>query len=127
MGRAVVYAASTTSLAALELLVHADVEDMPAGYITIPVDIPKSLKFESVEISRLPKYWRDSAPFPRECQAIGDAWITSKRTAILAVPSVVVPRERNYLLNPGHPDFRKLIIGKPEAFEFDERLVSRKS
>lgn len=126
-GTPVVYAASTVSLAALELLVHADVEDMPPGYVVIPVDIPQSVRIESVEISTLPKRWRDSAPYPRQCQSLGDAWIASKRTAVLTVPSVVVPMERNYLLNPAHPDFRKLVIGKPEIFRFDARLMPRKS
>ena len=125
-GTPVVYAASTVSLAALELLVHADVEDMPPGYVVIPVDIPESVRIESIEISTLPKRWRECAPYPRRCQALGDAWFVSKRTAVLTVPSVVVPMERNCLLNPAHPDFRKLLIGKPEIFRFDERLLPRK-
>lgn len=125
-GTPIVYTASTLSLAALELLVHADVEDMPAGYVAIPVDIPASVRVESVDIPALPKVWRRIAPCPRECQALGDAWVASRRTAVLAVPSVVVPMERNYLLNPAHPDFRKLVIGKPERFGLDERLLPRK-
>ncbi|MGE5663263.1 MAG: RES family NAD+ phosphorylase [Deltaproteobacteria bacterium] len=126
-GTPVVYAASAVSLAALELLVHADVEDMPPGYVVIPVDIPQSVRIESVEISTLPRRWRDNGPYPRQCQTLGDAWIASKRTAVLTVPSVVVPMERNYLLNPAHPDFRKLVIGKPEIFRFDARLLPRES
>jgi RES domain-containing protein len=125
-GTPVVYAAATVSLAALELLVHADVEDMPSGYVTIPVDIPKSLRIESIELAALPAQWRGCAPYPRQCQLLGDAWVASKRTVVLTVPSVVVPMERNYLLNPAHPDFRKLAIGKPEKFAFDERLIPRK-
>lgn len=126
-GTPLVYTASTLSLAALELLVHADVEDLPAGYVAIPVDIPESLRIESVEISALPGHWRLTAPYPRECQALGDAWVASRRTAVLTVPSVVVPMERNYLLNPAHPDFRRFAIGKPETFAMDERLLPRKS
>jgi RES domain-containing protein len=38
------------------------------------------------------------------------------------VPSVVIPVEYNYLLNPVHPDFSKFVFGSPEAFEFDPRL-----
>ena len=125
-GTPVVYTASTVSLAALELLVHADVEDMPSGYVAIPVDIPKSLRIESVKLAALPAHWRGCAPYPRECQMLGDAWVASKRTVVLTVPSVVVPIEQNHLLNPVHPDFRKLAIGNPEKFEFDERLLPRK-
>ncbi len=125
-GTAIVYTASTLSLAALELLAHADVEDMPAGYAAIPVDITDSVRVETVEIRALPRHWRRAGPYPRECQALGDAWVASRRTAVLTVPSVVVPMERNYLLNPAHPDFRKLAIGKPVKFDFDERFLARK-
>ncbi len=124
-GTPVVYTASTLSLAALELIVHADVEDLPSGYVAIPVDIPRSVRLEAVEFGALPRHWRRIAPCPRECQALGDAWVASKRTAVLTVPSVVVPVERNYLLNPAHPDFRKLAIGKPENFSIDARLLAR--
>ncbi|MBI2497892.1 MAG: RES domain-containing protein, partial [Opitutae bacterium] len=41
----------------------------------------------------------------------------------LRVPSVVVPGEFNYLLNPAHPDFKRVKIGKPEPFSFDPRLA----
>ncbi len=126
-GTPVVYTASTVSLAALELLVHADVEEMPPGYAAIPVDFPNTLPIEALEIPQLPRHWRAVAPYPRECQALGDAWVASRRTAVLTVPSVVVPMERNFLLNPAHRDFRKLAIGKPRKFAFDERLLPRKS
>ena len=125
-GTPVVYTAATVSLAALELLVNADIQEMPAGYVVIPVEIPDSVHIETIELSTLPKNWRDPAPLPARLQRTGDEWIGSKRTIVLSVPSVVVPMERNYLLNPAHPDFRKLAIGKPEKFEFDERLVTRK-
>ncbi len=125
-GTPIVYTASTVSLAALELLVHADVEDMPAAYVAIAVDIPHSVRIESIEISTLPRHWRVSAPYPRQCQALGDGWFASGRTAVLAVPSVVVPMERNYLLNPAHPDFPKLMIGRPDKFRFDNRLLPGK-
>ena len=125
-GIPLVYAAATISLAALELLVNADIQDMPAGYVVIPVEIPESVHIETLELSTLSKNWRDHVPLPAKLQKIGDEWVGSRRTAALSVPSVVVPAERNYLLNPAHPDFRKLRIGKPEGFEFDERLVSKK-
>jgi RES domain-containing protein len=126
-GTPVVYAASSISLAALELLAHADVEDMPPKYVAIPVGIPESVRIESIGISTLPRHWRDSAPFPRHCQVLGDAWFVSKRTAVLVVPSFIVPIEWNYIHNPAHPDFRKLVIGKPETFKFDERLLPGKN
>jgi RES domain-containing protein len=54
---------------------------------------------------------------------IGDAWARAARTAALAVPSVVVPQETNYLLNPLHGAFSRIRVGKPLAFSFDPRLI----
>jgi RES domain-containing protein len=55
-------------------------------------------------------------------QAIGDEWIDSVRTPILAVPSAIVPQEFNYLINPLHPQFERLIIDRPQSFNFDTRM-----
>ena len=54
--------------------------------------------------------------------AIADRWLNEKRTAVLVVPSAVVPQENNYLLNPEHPDFEKIAITTPEPFTFDSRM-----
>ena len=53
---------------------------------------------------------------------LGTAWVKSARTAVLRVPSVVIPRETNVLLNPAHPDFDRIRIGGPEPFSFDPRM-----
>ena len=53
----------------------------------------------------------------------GDLWVASGGSAVLRVPSVIVPGESNYLLNPGHADFRRLRIGAPASFPFDARLL----
>ena len=53
---------------------------------------------------------------------IGTSWAKSGATAVLSAPSVVVPNERNYLLNPAHPDFSKIRFSAPKPFVFDKRL-----
>ena len=58
---------------------------------------------------------------PEELQDFGTAWVEAS-TAMLAVPSAVIPDERNYLLNPAHPDFKRFRFNKPEAFHFDPRM-----
>jgi RES domain-containing protein len=58
-----------------------------------------------------------------ELQDVGTHWATAGKTVCLRVPSAVVPGEHNFLLNPRHGDFGRLRIGKPEPFEFDQRLV----
>jgi RES domain-containing protein len=69
----------------------------------------------------LPKDWRQEPP-PPSLQQLGDDWVKSGASVILAVPSVVIPRELNYLINPRHPGFAKLKIEKPADFAFDQRL-----
>ncbi|HUS34250.1 MAG TPA: RES family NAD+ phosphorylase, partial [Verrucomicrobiae bacterium] len=71
----------------------------------------------------LPKNWQHEPP-PPSLQRLGDDWIKSATSAILAVPSVIIPGEHNYLLNPHHPDFRKIRIDPPTDFTFDPRLFA---
>jgi RES domain-containing protein len=70
----------------------------------------------------LPVHWRRD-PAPPELAVIGNAWVTAARAAVLAVPSAIIEDETNFLLNPAHPDFSKIRIGDPQAFEFDPRLI----
>lgn len=117
----VVYASGTLSLGALETLVHLN-PPIPFRYVSIPIEVPDKL-IEELDRSSLPGDWREEPP-PPSCQAIGDAWIGSGKSAVLKVPSVIVPGEPNYLLNPVHRDFKKIIIGPPEPFVFDPRLLA---
>jgi RES domain-containing protein len=56
---------------------------------------------------------------------LGDQWVRAARSVVLAVPSAILPGERNFLLNPTHPDFGKLRRHRPVDFAFDDRLVGR--
>ena len=120
LGTAIVYTAQSQSLAALEMLVHLDSSDLLERYVLIPVDFDQSM-IRLVEFSTLPKNWRADPP-PAQLRSIGDDWILGGNSAVLQVPSVLVPGESNFLLNPGHQDFAKVRIGKPLAFRFDPRL-----
>jgi RES domain-containing protein len=121
-GAAVVYLAQSQSLAALEMLVHLDSAELLAHYVTIPVTFDAQLASQ-IDSSSLPKNWR-VYPAPRSLRTIGDLWVSSGRSAVLRVPSVLVPSESNFLLNPDHRNFAKLKIGKPLRFRFDPRLLS---
>ena len=54
---------------------------------------------------------------------IGDDWVANRASAVLEVPSVVVPAERNYLIATAHPDVGELATGPPQPFSFDPRLL----
>jgi RES domain-containing protein len=121
-GTRMVYTSSTISLAVLEVLVHLQEASLLSSYSLISADFDDAL-VERLERSRLPDGWR-TYPAPSDLQRIGDEWVWSQRSALLEVPSVIVVRESNYLLNPAHPDFSSVVIGEPEPFTFDVRLLA---
>jgi RES domain-containing protein len=118
----VVYVSQTLSLCALEALVHFGIDDAPEDFSALSVNVPDGLGVEQLELSRLPGDWR-TYPAPAALQELGTEWARSGRTLLLSVPSAVIPAERNFLINPLHPDFGKLGFGKPEPFSFDPRLL----
>jgi RES domain-containing protein len=120
-GVAVVYTSGTLSLAALEYFVHLDPEDRPDDLVAVPARVPDDLSRTTVEPARLPRNWR-AYPAPEGLADIGRDWIEKGDTAVLEVPSALVPREWNYLLNPSHADFRRIEVGKAEPFVFDARM-----
>jgi RES domain-containing protein len=120
-GSAVVYSAQTQSLAVLEMLVHMDGPELLQRYVLLGVELEESLVRE-VGLADLPRNWR-ADPAPIGLRKIGDEWIAIGASPVLRVPSTLVPAESNFLLNPAHPEFEKLIIGEPIAFDFDQRLA----
>ncbi len=120
-GVPVVYASEHKSLAVLEMLVHLDPHDA-VRYLTFRVEFDEAL-VERWPADQLPSGWREEMP-ARAGRRLGDTWAHSARSAILAVPSVIIPEELNYLLNPAHPDFKKITISKPTPFTFDPRLLT---
>ena len=119
-GTAIVYTAQSEALAVLELLVHLQASHFLHSYSSIPARFDDAL-VEVVAARSLPASWRDY-PAPSALQQIGDRWAAEGRSAVLRVPSVIVPAEVNYLLNPGHRDFATIAIGRPSRFQFDRRL-----
>jgi RES domain-containing protein len=121
-GVPMVYTAETQSLALLELLVQD--EPLRARYTMIPAEIPGAVKIDRITVAELPDDWRD--PAAREhLQMLGSEWIARGSSAVLAVPSAVVPADTNYLLNPAHPLFSEIKIGIPQKFVTDLRLLNR--
>ena len=110
---------ATASLCALDVLAHSAM--LPTDMIVVQARIPNSIPIQTVEESDLLPNW--SSPRPsKKTQDLGTDWIKSKASAVLSVPSVIVPSERNYLLNPAHPDFARIRFYPPRPFTFDRRL-----
>ena len=121
-GVPLVYTSATRSLAMLEMLV----QDQPlrARYVMIPAILPGNLMIERLAPNALPADWRSLAA-RSQLQALGADWARGRASAVLAVPSVVIPAEANYLLNPLHPAFARIAVGAPEEFVTDLRLLRK--
>lgn len=120
-GTAVVYASSHLSLAMLESIVNLDDLSLLAHFRCIPIELEPDLVRQLPERD-LPAGW-DATTEPEGTKKLGDAFVQSRESVALAVPSAVVPVELNILINPGHADFGKLKIGEPRPVPSDKRLL----
>ena len=123
-GVKVVYTADSPSLAALELLVQLNDTIQLPKFVLISAELADEA-VTALGIERLPTNWK-SYPAPPELQSLGDTWIAEARSAALRVPSVVEPRQNNYLVNPEHSNFARMVeIGVPVPYELDMRLLGK--
>ena len=113
-GNKIVYTASCGALAVLEYRVSVN-KTMPKDLLLLLIEVPNTLEIES-------STWHPSDV--TTSRRIGDEWLKSKSTAVLRVPSVLVPRQTNYLLNPEHPLFGSIQVVEKEPFVFDSRLMA---
>jgi len=119
----VVYTAGSQSLAVLEMLVHLDNSDLLEKYVFFEVTLDEAM-VTAIAAADLQGNWR-ADPAPLKLRAIGDDWVASGASAVLRVPSSVIPAEHNYLLNPKHADFAKVKVGKGVPFRYDVRSAER--
>lgn len=116
-GDQVVYASQSRALAALEVLVHANDRQLLSRYKFIEISFPENLVQPITGTSFLMDI--------KKCQESGHEWYRSEQTCILRVPSVIVPKEHNYVINMEHPDINKVKVLGIELFhKFDPRLRS---
>lgn len=120
-GNACVYVASSESLALLEIMVHLESYRLLNAYALLRLTLPTE-SILSVGVEDLPENWQE-APAPAETADLGDGWLASGQSLALALPSVVVPRELNYMLNPAHPLFEQaMATAEALPFQPDPRL-----
>ena len=119
-----IYTAATRSLACLEMAVHLDNTRLLNEYYRVMVIlIPDEIIREKMTVSELPPNWHQTSDKGYKiCQNIGDIWNRKGNSAIFEVPSAIIKNEKNYLINPLHPDFQKIKIIDSEPFFFDPRI-----
>lgn len=120
VGKPVVYTASSRSLAVLEVLVHLPPTLLPSDYCMAVIEVPDDI--ENIEVSQLPAGWNEF-PEPAQLKLLGDGFLNTNRHLLLRVPSVIIPQEHNYLLNPAHSLMQQVKVVTNNSFSFDERLL----
>jgi RES domain-containing protein len=121
-GRRIVYLADHPAAALIEVLVHLEVDaaELPDALQLLAVDAAEDIAAEAVRSDDLPAGWQQDSSFTR---AVGDRWLAEGRTALLQVPSAVVPAAFNWLLNPSHADAARIEVADIIAASFDPRLA----
>jgi RES domain-containing protein len=119
-GTSVVYTSEHQSLAALEIFVQPNILDNDIDWVIFEIKIPSN-----IEIKELTKHETQKLTSLLMTREYGSAWARSGKTAILKVPSIIIPSENNYIINPLHSDFKKLKITNPTPFRFDARLLKK--
>lgn len=117
----VIYTAATRALACLENVVHRSGEGLLENFRVMVIDVPDTLTVDTLPPDTLPANWFDFEQYGA-CQQIGGEWLRSGRSAVLRVPSAIIANEYNYLLNPAHPDFSRIVLLRTEPFAFDPRI-----
>jgi RES domain-containing protein len=120
-GSFVIYTAESRSLACLENLVHRSGEGNNSLYRVMIVQIPESIGITILDEGKLRPDWKNPES-ELYCRNIGADWLSTSVTAILKVPSVLIKNEFNFIINPNHPDFKKIKLTGTEDFIFDQRL-----
>jgi RES domain-containing protein len=124
-GNRMSFASTSQSLAQLEYLAHVDWSTTLHDDLTLVEGSLDDRFIDAVPSENLPPDWRQNPPSSSSA-ALGDAWISSGKSAGLFVPSALAPEERNVLLNPVHADFKHVRVTSMNTFSFDGRL-SRKT
>ena len=119
-GVRMVYCSEHLSLAALEILVHTQPVTIRDKFRVFRVSWGGKM-MATIDLKELPKGWNAQPP-SSSSKNIGDEWVRSGRSVVLAVPSVIVPSERTFLLNPKQRDFGKIKIKDTGSFYLDPRL-----
>lgn len=121
-GVPVVYTTQSRSLAALELYANRSKAGMLMNLSLAAVAISEKATIREIDVSDLPSGW-NKYPAPLELADIGSKWAASLDSLVLCVPSALIPKEKNYLLNPLHPDMAYASIVEIEEYTFDQRFL----
>jgi RES domain-containing protein len=124
-GRGVVYTSASLSLCVLESLAQMPLslrKKLP-DLAAVRIEIPDDIATRDIDLADLPDQL-DSKTTWQRCREIGDTWLAEDRQLILRAPSLIVPQERNVMINPAHRLMAEVRIMSIEPFRFDDRLAA---
>ncbi len=121
VGTPMIYCASSIALAMLETLAHIRHNPLPLNRFLVRIEISDALWASRQVLAPLPARW-DALPLEQSSQTAGDKWVASQASAVMAVPSVIVPDENNILLNPAHRDANKIKATVVKQWHYDARF-----
>src|SRR6187431_319818 len=120
-GTEIIYTSANRSLAMTEVVVHFAIGSLPEGFMMITILVPDTISIHEIKSETLPENWNQFPPI-KATQSIGDQFIKEGKACLLKIPSAVTAGDFNYLINPAHPEFKKIKITGYDPFPFDRRL-----
>lgn len=121
----VIYTGESIALATLEMVVHRSGINTFQDYklMILEAALENENEITTIKPEDFPENWKSIEAYP-ELQKLGSEWYQSKSSLLLKVPSAIIPREYNYLINTRHPDFEKKVsIIEKVDFDWDKRLL----
>jgi RES domain-containing protein len=117
-GHVIVYLTESPASALLEVCVHTSANDVPPEFTLLKIEGP-DVEVPSIKIGDLPEDWRTQLEVTRD---LGTAWLEKNESALMQVPSAIVPETVNFLFNPSHEQATKFRIADVFSYPFDVRL-----
>lgn len=119
-GTRVVYCCAAEASTLLEVLAHA--EEAPENHVLVIMDVPDDVVI--ADPVRLPATWK-ALDYHTATQAVGDTFVNEGKALLLRVPSAITTTDQNYLLNPDHPDAKRVTWKVVDPYTFDKRLFKK--
>ena len=123
-GRHVVYTSDHPASALLEVMVHLEIdfEDLPDTFQLLEIDVPHSIAIERIDVADLERVSQDWKEDPKITRGILTPWFDDARTAVVGVPSAIMPFSTNFLISPRHADAANISVIRAARYPHDRRL-----
>ncbi|MEO7444488.1 MAG: RES family NAD+ phosphorylase [Ferruginibacter sp.] len=118
-GLPALYCTDSIALAVLEILVRTGLEFLPPNHFLLTLQVPEKTSLRKISLVKLKQGWKHDLEYT---QWMGTEFLRNNKYAVLEVPSAIVDASSNFLLNPLHPDYKKISLTSSQPFEFDKRL-----